>query len=405
MCQGHHASINVKDFGAKGNARDDDTAAIQAAESAAASGRGAALFFPPGTYRFSHTITATTILGHNRQKTILHYTGSGDAVGNGGGLKYHRKFESITVRGEGVGVGLNLDSSPAGSYRNMIVQNFGTGIYLNGGSTLYNIFDDVTVQSTGTGVKIDGLAHESRFKNFRINFAQIGVDIVGAGRTVIDSSSIENCSQYGVVVRDRGPGRNVATTLVSSRFEFNPVNIRIEPNVSKTAIIACHPVGGITEDLGVDTTHVGTDGSITTARTVKGRDIEGERFTGSTGRFGAIHNQSSFNNSRVQLHETGTVVDRNRDGAGIALRVNLSHDTATGSILDVQRKSATVARVTNTGHLAIRAAAAPISVDVVAGEAQFWVDATDGAARLMVTAKQADGTVVSGAIPLVLPAP
>lgn len=51
-------SINVKAFGAKGDFVTDDTAAIQAAVTAAARG---AVFFPPGTYRITAAINVKTI--------------------------------------------------------------------------------------------------------------------------------------------------------------------------------------------------------------------------------------------------------------------------------------------------------------------------------------------------------
>lgn len=48
---------NVKDFGAKGNAIDDDTAAINAAVNATAGGAKGLVFFPPGKYRTTGPIT------------------------------------------------------------------------------------------------------------------------------------------------------------------------------------------------------------------------------------------------------------------------------------------------------------------------------------------------------------
>jgi polygalacturonase len=47
---------NVKDFGAAGNGVWDDTAAINAAISVAASQNGGVVFFPAGTYITSSTI-------------------------------------------------------------------------------------------------------------------------------------------------------------------------------------------------------------------------------------------------------------------------------------------------------------------------------------------------------------
>jgi polygalacturonase len=48
---------NVKDFGARGNGSTDDTAAIQAAITAAHNS-GGIVFFPPGNYRVTSTVRA-----------------------------------------------------------------------------------------------------------------------------------------------------------------------------------------------------------------------------------------------------------------------------------------------------------------------------------------------------------
>nr|MDA8319057.1 glycosyl hydrolase family 28-related protein [Actinomycetota bacterium] len=48
---------NVRDFGARGDGTTDDTAAIQAAVNAAVAAAGGIVYFPPGTYPISSTIT------------------------------------------------------------------------------------------------------------------------------------------------------------------------------------------------------------------------------------------------------------------------------------------------------------------------------------------------------------
>lgn len=69
--------ISVKDYGAVGDGVTDDTAAIQAAATAA--GYGGALFFPKGTYFVSSTITlrgATKLLGEGVEATVIYRTGN-----------------------------------------------------------------------------------------------------------------------------------------------------------------------------------------------------------------------------------------------------------------------------------------------------------------------------------------
>ena len=68
--------FNVKDFGAIGNGSTDDTAAIQAAITATQDSRGA-LYFPPGTYKVTSTLTITgslRIYGEARYGTSITWT-------------------------------------------------------------------------------------------------------------------------------------------------------------------------------------------------------------------------------------------------------------------------------------------------------------------------------------------
>lgn len=399
----YRTAISVKDFGAVGNGTHDDTAAIQAAEAAAAADRNSALYFPTGTYKFTHTITATAVFGRNRQKTILQYVGAGDAVGNGGAIMYHRKFESFTLRGQGTGIGLNLDSSPAGSYRNMIVQDFETGILLDGtgaSDALYNIFDDVTVQSTVTGVKIRGLSHENRFTNFRINFATTGVEIVDSGRNVFMASAIENCVTGMHIREEHDTQKSRSNTVMASRFEFCTTNVLIEPEAEHTSLLMNRYISGALIDNGKLTMNLDNTDGYFKAQGVKVKDVLSNAVTAALGKFATIANPTDYTRSRVQLADSGTIADRNAEGAGWALRVNLANPAATGAVLDVQRAGSTVVRVANQGHLAIRSSTAPVSGAIATGEAQFWIDTTNGAARLGVVAKQADGKVVTGSIPL-----
>lgn len=65
---------NVKDFGAKGDGRTDDTAAIQRAINAAGMKRGAA-YMPPGVYVVSRKLMITTsrtvLRGAGQNKTTI----------------------------------------------------------------------------------------------------------------------------------------------------------------------------------------------------------------------------------------------------------------------------------------------------------------------------------------------
>lgn len=57
-------------------------------------------------------------------------------------------------------------------------------------------------------------------------------------------------------------------------------------------------------------------------------------------------------------------------------------------------------QVTRGAYLKISATAAPADAELSANEAIFWFDSSNGAAKLMVKAKQANGTVVTGSVNL-----
>lgn len=113
-----------------------------------------------------------------------------------------------------------------------------------------------------------------------------------------------------------------------------------------------------------------------------------------------LHNPGSFNNSRLQLANVGAIIDRNVDDASSALRINQQGAGSTGDILQLQSSGEVRARFARHGHLALRVNTEPTDASLNSGEMAFWVDATDGQAKLMVKAKQANGAVVIGKVDL-----
>jgi hypothetical protein len=55
---------------------------------------------------------------------------------------------------------------------------------------------------------------------------------------------------------------------------------------------------------------------------------------------------------------------------------------------------------TENGYFTTRKTTAPADAELVAGEAAYWLDATNGAAKFKIKAKQANGTVVAGEVAL-----
>ncbi len=72
-----------------------------------------------------------------------------------------------------------------------------------------------------------------------------------------------------------------------------------------------------------------------------------------------------------------------------------------GSLFEVQdNTSAVLSRFDKNGYFMTRKTTAPADADLANGELSLWLDSTNGAAKLMVKAKQADGTVRTAAVAL-----
>jgi len=72
-----------------------------------------------------------------------------------------------------------------------------------------------------------------------------------------------------------------------------------------------------------------------------------------------------------------------------------------GNLREWQSSLGTVyGTVSENGYVTTRKNAAPDDAELTAGEATYWFDSTNGAAKFMIKAKQADGTVVTGSVAL-----
>lgn len=91
--------VNVKQFGAVGDGTTDDTAACQAALTAAAN---RALFFPPGRYKLTSTLllanAAVQIFGAGINRTELRFYGATNGIQiSSNHSKHHHKLSDLTI--------------------------------------------------------------------------------------------------------------------------------------------------------------------------------------------------------------------------------------------------------------------------------------------------------------------
>lgn len=141
--------LNVKDYGAIGDGVADDTAAIQAALTAAEStifnadvGRGKTVFFPTGLYKITSTLNLgashCTLLGEGpRSSSIVYEPATGTALYAAAGLVSFN-IKSLDIRGSLLG---NTHTS-------------GWGLHIVGPAR-FNTFDDVNVSGFANGIHIE----------------------------------------------------------------------------------------------------------------------------------------------------------------------------------------------------------------------------------------------------------
>lgn len=117
---------------------------------------------------------------------------------------------------------------------------------------------------------------------------------------------------------------------------------------------------------------------------------------GSTSRIEAKDDQSS-EYARLDS-EKGVDVKNSRSGGGLTVRASDSSVkfsvTPGSNAISVAMPLKATERITTQLH------AAPADGDLAAGECALWFDQTNGAAKLKIKAKSANGTVVSGEVAL-----
>ena len=137
----YRRSVSVAEYGAVGDDATDDTAAIQAAADAAHAA-GATLFFPPGKYRTSGTVTLRGRV--QGDKGTIRYHGGGTALVVGSpdaGAPAWRtmyrlpKVEHRTTAWDGTSVGVRIVNANACEIHIPYVREFETGLIFEGRGT------------------------------------------------------------------------------------------------------------------------------------------------------------------------------------------------------------------------------------------------------------------------------
>ena len=158
--------FNVKAWGATGDGATDDTAAIQAAITAAGV-NGGEVFVPVGTYKTTATLTmakAVMLRGASEDTTIINYTGSGNAVladGSSAGLTWKGKISNLKITTATGTIGIKIQDLVDYELNRVWVRGFSTaGVNLNASAHYAistRILNSIIEENTGDGVLATGL--------------------------------------------------------------------------------------------------------------------------------------------------------------------------------------------------------------------------------------------------------
>jgi len=213
--------VNVKEYGATGDGMTDDTAAIVAADAAAAA-RGAGLFFPPGTYMAGNLAATSSWAGATRTLTTIKRNANGDLIT----AAADRSIISMTIDGNG------------GAFT-------GRCVLINGTPNV-TISDCNILGATAHAVNFRNGAHSGKVLHCRV---EGDVYVTDSNLALIDGCQFyagahAPPAQYGVGVAALIPGAGTAdgARIVNNYFEISTMAFGVSPMMRNAAK---RPVGTV----------------------------------------------------------------------------------------------------------------------------------------------------------------
>ena len=253
------AGPSVRDFGAKGDGKTDDTAAIEAAVKAAAG----EVYFPKGDYRISQTIridldTAgkTSLIGIGAATIIMagsgpafHLVGTHEGTGDPGSVRdnvwQHQRLPLITgieIRGEHPeSIGLRLEKTMQATLTNLLIRRCKIGIHLPIRNRNLIIDHCHIYNNTQIGIDFDHInLHQAIISNSHISYNRIAgirllggqmrnFQIVGNDIEYNYDSKLEGCADILIDMTPEGSSFREGTIVgntIQARPSPNGANIR-----------------------------------------------------------------------------------------------------------------------------------------------------------------------------------
>lgn len=257
-------TVNVKDRGAKGDGRTDDTAAVQTAMDEVA-GTGGTVFVPDGTYmvdalrpkqlalknnmtlELSEGATLQAIPNGEVHSSVLTIAGVSNVTVVGGTLQGDREQHQGKSGEWGMGIriegGAQRITIAGVTAKNM----WGDGFYIEGAKdvTLCGVVADHNRRQGLSVIEVDGLlVTNSVFKNTRGTRPSSGIDLEPDSATqkianvrIAYSKFLDNAGP-GVLISGQKGAQNISNVEITRNFFRNatPVKIKYAPGVLDSAI-------------------------------------------------------------------------------------------------------------------------------------------------------------------------
>jgi len=227
-------------WGARGNNKGDDTAAIQAALDALPT--GGVVRFPSGTYRISSTLrfySSMTLIGPARVrcvKAVPAILESYNPKARSGRLRIKEmRFDGRALNGDRCAIGLNFTNVCSSSLEDVGVASCKTGIMMDGSVFCgYNSLMRISVGGCDVGIEFRNSAIKITLIGSNIGAVDTGVLVTTANELDIFGLSIEGFRSVGIDVKR---GDTIHMDHLYFANDGRGTGIRIAEGVSDCTII------------------------------------------------------------------------------------------------------------------------------------------------------------------------